>query len=143
MAKRFIQGISFIIIVIFWLRSVCDTSRSAVQQAKFSVPASNMAPLTAIELLTLDSVALQERLDAGLLSSVELVKQCLQQIEAHDRRGLKLNAMISVVPHQTLMTRSRLLDQERAEGRVRGPLHGIPVLVKVGEVDPIVKPRRF
>lgn len=90
--------------------------------------------LTAIELLTLDSVALQERLTAGLLSSVDLVKQCLQQIENHDHRGLKLNAMISIVPQQILMTRSKQLDQERAEGRVRGPLHGIPMLVKVSKI---------
>nr|ODN89884.1 hypothetical protein L204_06161 [Cryptococcus depauperatus CBS 7855] len=89
-----------------------------------------MATLTAVELLTMDSVALQERLTAGLLSSVDLVKQCLQQIETHDRRGLKLNAMISIVPYQTLMTRSKQLDQERAEGHVRSPLHGIPMLVK-------------
>nr|ODN85433.1 hypothetical protein L203_05049 [Cryptococcus depauperatus CBS 7841] len=89
-----------------------------------------MATLTAVELLTMDSVALQERLTAGLLSSVDLVKQCLQQIETHDRRGLKLNAMISIVPYQTLMTRSKQLDQERAEDHVRGPLHGIPMLVK-------------
>lgn len=94
-----------------------------------------MATLTTVELLTLDSVALQERLTAGLLSSVDLVKQCLQQIENHDQHGLKLNAMISVVPHQTLMTRSKQLDQERTQGRIRGPLHGIPILVKVGQIN--------
>ncbi|KAH8660510.1 amidase signature domain-containing protein [Xylariales sp. PMI_506] len=89
-----------------------------------------MASLTAKELLTLDSSVLQERLAAGLLTSVDLVKQCLQQIENHDHRGLKLNAMISTVPRQILMARSKQLDQERAEGRVRSVLHGIPMLVK-------------
>ncbi|KAI1127437.1 amidase signature domain-containing protein [Nemania abortiva] len=89
-----------------------------------------MAKLTAVELLTLDSVALQERLNAGKISSADLVKQCLQQIETHDHRGLKLNAMISIVPHEILMARSKHLDEERAKGRFLGPLHGIPMLVK-------------
>ncbi|KAJ2991373.1 hypothetical protein NUW58_g2540 [Xylaria curta] len=130
MTRRFIlEGIGAFVAGVLWL--LCTPRRFCIVQPTKPIPtASNMAALTTLELLTLDSVALQERLAAGIISSVDLVKQCLRQIETHDRRGLKLNAMISIVPDQILMARSRQLDQERAEGRVRGPLHGIPLLVK-------------
>lgn len=136
MTRRFLlEGIGIFVVLVLWLLYALDSSR-VVQSTKTIPNVDNMAAtLTAVELLSLDSVALQERLAAGLLSSVDLVKQGLQQIETHDRRGLKLNAMISIVPCQTLMTRSKQLDQERAEGRIRGPLYGIPMLVKVGQVN--------
>jgi hypothetical protein len=135
MTKRlFLAGFIFFILVVLWLPPAHDNSR-VVHFIHPDAGNSNMGALTAVELLSLDSVALQERLTSGLLSSVDLVKQCLQQIENHDRRGLKLNAMVSIVPHQILISRSKELDQERVEGRVRGPLHGIPLLVKVGEIE--------
>ncbi|KAG4428412.1 hypothetical protein IFR05_016101 [Cadophora sp. M221] len=114
MTKRLsLAGFSFFIVVVLWLRPTHDNS-PVVHSINRAAGNSNMGVLTTVELLSLDGVALQERLTPGLLSSVDLVQQCLQQIENHDRRGLKLNAMISI----------------RAEGRVRGPLHGIPLLVK-------------
>jgi amidase len=81
-----------------------------------------------MDLMTLDSAGFQKRLDAGLLTSVELVQACLAQIGKHDQQGAQLNAMISIVP---LMERSKQLDSERAAGRVRGLFHGIPILIKV------------
>jgi hypothetical protein len=89
------------------------------------------ARLSTIELLSIDSAGLQRKLDAGLLTSVELVQACLAQIDKHDQRGAKLNAMISIVPNHILMERSAQLDLERTSGRVRSPFHGIPILVKV------------
>ncbi|KAJ8125494.1 hypothetical protein O1611_g8145 [Lasiodiplodia mahajangana] len=87
-----------------------------------------MAPkFSTTELLSLDAAGLQRKLDAGLLTSVELVQACLAQIDKHDA---KLNAMISTVPHNILMERSAQLDRERTAGRVRSPFHGIPILVK-------------
>jgi amidase len=84
-----------------------------------------------MDLMTLDSAGFQKYLDAGLLTSVELVQACLAQIDKHDQRGAQLNAMISIVPYQLLMERSEQLDRERAAGRVRSSFHGIPLLIKV------------
>jgi hypothetical protein len=135
MTKRlFLAGFSFCIAIGLWFSPARGSSR-VVQTLNPTLSNSNMGALTAVELLSLDSVALQERLAAGLPSSVDLVKQCLQQIENDDRRGSRLNAMISIVPQQILMTRSKQLDQERAEGRVQSSLHGIPLLVKVSEMN--------
>jgi amidase len=96
-----------------------------------TLPLFNMAArLSTLELLSLDSAALQRKLDAGLLTSVELVQACLAQIDRHDQRGAKLNAMISIVPKHILMDRSAQLDRERAAGKIRSPFHGIPIVVK-------------
>ena len=67
-------------------------------------------------------------LDAGAVTSVELVDGYLARIEAFDQRGPAINAMIAVNPGAR--ERARELDAERAAGAVRGPLHGIPVVVK-------------
>lgn len=87
-------------------------------------------PSTA-ELLSLDAVALQRRLEARLLTSLELVQACLTHISKHDQQGARLGAMISLVPRHLQIEQSERLDAERSAGRLRGPLHGIPILVKV------------
>jgi len=48
--------------------------------------------------------------------------------DAIDRRGPKLNSVIEVNPDAERIARD--VDRERREGHVRGPLHGIPILLK-------------
>ena len=59
-------------------------------------------------------------------SSVSLVQDCLARIEAVDA---DIHAMMTVVADRALETAARL-DRERTEGRVRGPLHGMPIVLK-------------
>jgi amidase len=65
---------------------------------------------------------------AGTLTSEALVQAYLARIAAMDAKGPKLNAVIAVNPHA--LADARKLDAERKAGRVRGPLHGVPVLIK-------------
>lgn len=74
---------------------------------------------------------LQAQLTAGQLTSVDLVKMYLDQIERHNLQGLKLRAVISARPKEQAVEEARILDAERAEGRTRGALHGIPIVLKV------------
>ena len=67
-------------------------------------------------------------LDAGEVTSRELVAGYLARIDAYDRRGPMLHAMVVVNP--AAAAEADRLDAERAAGQVRGPLHGIPVVVK-------------
>ena len=67
-------------------------------------------------------------LDVGQVTSRELVAGYLARIEAYDQRGPALNAMVVLGP--SAFSDADALDAERAGGRVRGPLHGIPVVVK-------------
>jgi len=67
----------------------------------------------------------QQAMADGRLSAVKLASYYLQQIETRNER---LNAVISSNPD--LLAQARMLDEERSAGNVRGPLHGIPVLLK-------------
>lgn len=69
-------------------------------------------------------------LNAQLITSVEIVEAYLHQIEQHNRRGRQLRALISVAPRHELLQIAMSLDDERARGKRRGPLHGIPVVLK-------------
>lgn len=67
-------------------------------------------------------------LEAGTVTSQGLVEQYLARIEAYDLRGPALNAIVTLNPRAG--EDAAALDAERASGAVRGPLHGIPVLLK-------------
>lgn len=77
------------------------------------------------EVLEATIPEMQEAMEAGRLTSRELVEAHLVRIALYEER---VNAIITVNP-DALVEADRL-DRERAEGRVRGPLHGIPVALK-------------
>ncbi|MBT8496365.1 MAG: amidase, partial [Deltaproteobacteria bacterium] len=90
-------------------------------------PAPNSAQLR--EAVREASVAeLQRRMASGELSAERLVDYYLQRIESIDRSGPELRAVLELNPEAR--TVAKRLDREREQGRVRGPLHGIPVLLK-------------
>jgi amidase len=64
----------------------------------------------------------------GRVSSKGLVQAYLNRIEAFDQRGPRLNALITLNPNA--IREAEALDRERAAKGPRGPLHGIPVIVK-------------
>jgi hypothetical protein len=83
-------------------------------------------------VLTATASELRDRLKAGTLTSVKIISTYLDQIEKHNHVGVKLNAMITVAPRELVLKAAEKLDSERGTGKVRGPLHGLPVIVKVG-----------
>ncbi|MBI1196425.1 MAG: amidase [Phenylobacterium sp.] len=70
----------------------------------------------------------QAAMTDGRVTSEQLVRAYLERIERIDRAGPKLNAVIALNPHA--VDDARRLDAERRAGQVRGPLHGVPVLLK-------------
>ncbi len=68
---------------------------------------------------------MQEAMASGRVTSRELVQQYLTRIALYDK---KLNAVIAVNPNVLREAAER--DRERAQGRLRGPLHGIPIALK-------------
>jgi amidase len=65
---------------------------------------------------------------AGKTTSEAVVRAYLDRIAMIDDAGPKLNAVLAVMPDALAVARER--DKERKSGKVRGPLHGIPVLIK-------------
>ncbi len=83
---------------------------------------------TADDLAYLAVDEIQARFEAGSLTSVELVQFHLQRIAAIDAEGPRLRAIIEINPEAE--TIARALDLERSGSGARGPLHGIPVVLK-------------
>ena len=71
---------------------------------------------------------LQRKMGAGELTAVQLTQAYLDRIAEIDKAGPKLNAVIELNPDALAIAEQ--LDAERKAGKVRGPLHGIPVLIK-------------
>ena len=71
---------------------------------------------------------LQARMAAGSLTARDLTAAYLERIAQIDQAGPRLNAIIEINP-EALEIATRL-DGERQAGQVRGPLHGIPLLIK-------------
>ena len=71
---------------------------------------------------------LQARMAAGTLTARALTEAYLGRIAEIDRAGPRLNAIIELNPEALAI--AERLDAERKAGKVRGPLHGIPVLIK-------------
>jgi len=71
---------------------------------------------------------LQADMEAGKTSAAELVRFYLDRINAYDQAGPRVNAVLFLNPNAG--AEARALDAERRRKKVRGPLHGIPVLLK-------------
>jgi amidase len=81
---------------------------------------AELAELTASETARLGA--------AGSVSASEVVGQLIARVEAMNLAGPALRCVIEVAPDA--LDQARALDAERLSGRLRGPLHGVPVLVK-------------
>ena len=71
---------------------------------------------------------IRDALDGGQVSSVQLVQQYLDRILAYDKQGPKLNSIVRVNPKA--LAQAQALDTERQRTGSRGPLHGVPIVVK-------------
>jgi amidase len=89
-----------------------------------------MGMLPDFDPLVVSAFELSELLNAQAISCVEIVELYLHQIEQHNRRGRQLRALISVAPKHELLKIAKKLDDERLRGKIRGPLHGIPIVLK-------------
>lgn len=92
-----------------------------------------LSPFTAVAQSNFDVFEasineIQNALEQGQINSVQLVQQYLDRIQAYDKQGPKLNSIVRVNPDALVQARS--LDTERQRTGSRGPLHGVPIVVK-------------
>lgn len=71
---------------------------------------------------------MQKAMESGLITSRQLTSDYLARIEAYDQQGPRLNSLSAVNPNA--LEEAEWMDAERAASGPRGPLHGIPVIVK-------------
>jgi amidase len=88
-----------------------------------------------VEEVSLDR--LRAMMQTGGTSSVEITRAYLARIAAMDRKGPALHSVIAINPDA--IAQATKLDAERKAGHVRGPLHGIPILIKdnIETADPL------
>lgn len=102
----------------------------STRKSSFTSSAADETWLPDFDPLTVSAFELSELLNAQAISSVQIVSLYLREIEMHNRRGRQLRALISVAPKHEVLKIAKKLDDERARGKIRGPLHGIPIVLK-------------
>ncbi|UKZ70721.1 uncharacterized protein TrAtP1_011692 [Trichoderma atroviride] len=111
-------------------RNICSRPPNSYPSGRISLSQEGLMAPESFNLLTSTVHDIQQLFDRSELTAESLVAQVLDQVEKHNRKGLCLGALISVAPRQKLLEQAQLLDQERAAGKARSPLHGIPFIVK-------------
>ncbi|MGN6178196.1 MAG: amidase [Mucilaginibacter sp.] len=96
------------------------------EQSKNNEPYDPKADHFELNEMTVDE--LQQKMANNEYTSHKITQLYIDRINSIDKAGPKLNAVIALNPGALDMANA--MDNERAKGKVRGPLHGIPVLIK-------------
>lgn len=118
---RFLAAVTCVLVLAVELPTAAGQRRSSTR----TQPAPAVDLFEVFEISILDLQAAQE---AGRVTSRGLVDSYLARIQAYDQAGPRLNALVLINPRAR--DEADALDRERAARGPRGPLHGIPVLIK-------------
>src|SRR5262245_19988108 len=109
------------------LQAMTSQKNSAASAAR-ARPAPVDFRIRPFELEEATIAELAAAMNSGKETAVSIVKKYLHRIESIDQRGPAVNAVIELNPDALVI--ARMLDQERKSSGARGPLHGIPILLK-------------
>jgi amidase len=111
------------------LRGLTPLQRSQIANWVVPVEPKGSAPPPAPFTVFEKSVTeLQQAMSSGLVGSEDIVGEYLARLTLYDRHGPTFRAMLSLNPRAIADARAR--DAERAAGRVSGPFHGVPIVLK-------------
>lgn len=102
--------------------AACNTPTSKKEEATDAAKPDDFV----LNEVTID--ILQEKMKSKEYTSRSITEMYLKRIDEIDKNGPKLNSVIEL--NKDALTMADAMDKERAAGKVRGPLHGIPVLIK-------------
>jgi amidase len=138
MRNRSLAGSATALVLILFApitaHSTHDRGTAAVRSAASTgqrAPAARPQPAPVIELFEVHEQSitdLQAAQTAGRVTSRGLVDSYLARIQAYDQAGPRINSVVILNPRAR--EEAEALDRERAEKGPRGPLHGIPILIK-------------
>jgi amidase len=94
----------------------------------FAAPAAPALADPVLDLEKLDGPTAVEMMEDGELTSVQLTRAYIARIDALNKRGPGLNAVTQL--NSKALAEAAVLDKERAAGHIRGPAHGLPILLK-------------
>jgi amidase len=101
---------------------------NAMTQTHKDATGSAAAPVKSFEFEETTIAELQEAMRSGKHTARSITEAYLERIQDVDKQVAALNAVIELNPDALAIAED--LDKERKAGRVRGPLHGIPILIK-------------
>jgi len=107
-------------------RNFLQTTATALAVAATKPTAAFTPPAFELEELTIAD--LQRGMQSGKYSARSLVEKYTDRVNEIDKKGPTLKSVIELNPDAEAIAAA--LDRERKEGRIRGPLHGIPILIK-------------
>jgi amidase len=110
------------------LSGISVAAGAILPSAAHSVPVPEGFAGDDFPLIETSIADLQRQMSSGRMSARSIAELYLKRIRAIDREGPKLNAVIELNP-DALAIADRM-DRERKSGKLRGPMHGIPVLIK-------------
>src|SRR6185312_10463638 len=102
--------------------------RSAAIAASFALTFSLSAQAATINITTATIPEIQAAYATGKLTSEKVTQAFIARIKAYDKQGPAINAVIMMNPNA--LAEAKALDAERKRGHVRGPMHGIPIVIK-------------
>jgi len=103
-------------------------ARSGPAGVVASVASKERAPVKPFEFDEITVAKLQQEMQSGRLTARSITEEYLARIEQVDKHGPAINSIIELNPEALAIAEE--LDRERKAKRLRGPLHGIPVLIK-------------
>lgn len=112
-------------------RKFLSTGATAAVLSRFGHSQIRQAPGFGVPAFELDELTvgdLQDGMTKGALTAETITELYLSRIDSLDRKGPELRAVIETNPDA--LSIARALDRERKSNVVRGPLHGIPILLK-------------
>ena len=102
--------------------------RRALTHALALILAAQATSAATLNLATASIADIDAAYATGKLSAETLTKAYLARIAAYDKNGPAINAVITLNPKA--LAEAKALDAERKAGKIRGPLHGIPIVLK-------------
>lgn len=114
-------------ILILIMSALMMFSCSETEQSEVEKPAELLS-INDFELDEITVVALNEAYESGKYTARQVTELYISRIEALNKKGPHLNAVIAINPDALEIADA--LDEERASSGPRGPMHGIPVLLK-------------
>jgi aspartyl-tRNA(Asn)/glutamyl-tRNA(Gln) amidotransferase subunit A len=116
----------FTVSVLAGAAAATRAAAAAAAPAQTPAHAAGPSPGSSDALAALTLAEASARIKAGTITSTELVIACLARIDIYNP---KVNAFITVT-RDAALAQAKLLDAEQRAGRLRGPLHGIPIALK-------------
>src|SRR5579859_436382 len=114
--RTFIRNTSITALMLPWALEACTAKKASLSEgSEINLDESTIADL-------------QNKMKTGELTSKAITTYYLKKIDQLDKNGPAINAVIEVNPDALAIAEQ--LDKERSENKIRGPLHGIPILIK-------------